>query len=163
MAAIAMVKDGINNVQVLAKADLVFVANTIIMINGIGLTRNLAVRCNTVAAIKSIDVTSSTRAANNPDISINKTTSLVGSFPIRAKIISNRCSKKCLSSKYPITIIIVTKNNIMSRLANSTKVPVLRRLSIISAAIPINANARRNFQNRRVPKINEEKTVKDAT
>ena len=37
-----------------------FVANTIIIINGIGLTRNFEVRCNIVVAIKSIDVTSST-------------------------------------------------------------------------------------------------------
>ena len=37
----------------------IFVANTIIIINGMGLTRNLAVKCNAVAAIKSMDVTRS--------------------------------------------------------------------------------------------------------
>ena len=82
---------------------------------------------------------------------------------MRARIISNRCSKKCLSSKYPITIIIATKKSIISKPANSIKVSVLRRPSVISAAMPTNANARRNLQNSSVPNINEEKTVKDAT
>ena len=54
-----------------------FVAKTIIITKGIGLIFSFDVKCRTVAVINRMEVTSSTRAANIADMSINITTSFL--------------------------------------------------------------------------------------
>ncbi len=84
----------------------IFVANTIIITNGMGFTFRRAVKCSTVAVMKSMDVTSSTSAANIPDISIRIIISFFGLLPTLFRIFSSRCSKKCLQYGILVNILL---------------------------------------------------------
>ncbi len=96
--------------------------------------------------MKRIEVTSSTSAA----VTI-ETTSIAGNsrrarWLTASRSRSIRTSKNFLSSRNPMTVIIATRNRMMSRLANSSRCGMSISLRVSNAVVPTKANASRNCQ-----------------
>jgi len=116
-----------------------------------------------MALMKRIDVTSSTRAAETNEMANSATISFFAEPPMYGSTFSSKASKKWLFSKYPMMIIIPTRNRMTSRLANSMRCGTSKRPLARRTAMPTKANAKRKGQKSKVPMIKLEKTATERT
>lgn len=130
-----------------------FVANTSMIMKGMGSSPKRLVSCRVMALMKRIDVTSSTRAAERAAMAISEAMRTLARAGRRTNAFSTTTSKKRRSSKKPTMIIMPIKKRMISRLANSMRWGRSRTFVTSRAQMPTRAKAKRNRQKSRVPRM----------
>jgi hypothetical protein len=128
------------------------VVNTSMKMKGIGFTLARPRRFSIAAVMKRIDVTSSTSAAATAASTIMTTMIRRGCGPTIRSMRSITDSKKCSSSRKPITVIIAIRKRMMSNPANSMRCAISSSPVARSRKSPMQAKASRCFQKKIAPK-----------